>query len=554
MGRHKSGYGNMSIKGLQIIDERLGHFLVKELIGHGAMASVYRAFDMKLERDVALKIPDLKYADHPTFKERFVSEAKAMAKLQHNHIVQIFSVGEHEGIPYMAMEFVDGTSLRQILANRQGMEPDEAAEYILQICEAVECAHQCGVIHRDLKPGNIMVESSGRVLVADFGIAKIMSGDTDQDTLTFVGTPTYMSPEQCGEGKLDNRTDIYSLGIIFYEMVMGKAPFIGETPAEIIKGHLLETPSFMGERRGRIPPALVKIIRRMLAKDPDQRYSNAHALMLELKIWKKEYLAAPRIVDEEMAASETAPIVACYLPQKILMGAVVSGLRNLDHQMVVASSPSELLSTMSAMPVKLVILSHKTGTNDAFKLAEKIKEPARNSEAQVVLLAPGIARREVETAFLSGVNDIIAEPFDPSVLISKIESALVGAQKTVESRRFFRTNYSDTVTVKVESEILDISEGGMRLATNMPLKIGQVLSFEMQLFKDLDIGERLGKVVWVNRKESCNFSIEAGICFLDFTSAERDRLRKWIFAHEIESRGAEAFRTSDDMDTPPYNS
>jgi len=543
----------MSIKGLQVIDERLGNFLVKELIGHGAMASVYRAFDTKLERDVALKIPDLKYADHPVFKQRFTSEAKAMAKLQHNNIVQIFSVGEHEGIPFMAMEFVDGPSLYKIMADRQGMEPDEAAEYVLQVCEAIECAHQRGIIHRDLKPGNIMVDPSGRVLVADFGIAKIMSGDTDQDTLTFVGTPIYMSPEQCGEGTLDKRTDIYSLGIIFYEMIMGRPPFVGETPAEIIKGHLLDTPSFMGERMNRMPPALVRIVRRMLAKDPEQRYSDAHALMLEIKLWKKDYLATPRAPVEESKLGSTAPLVACYVPQKILLGAVMAGLKNMEHQMVVVSSPSELLSKLSGLPIKLIVLSHKPGTNEAFKLAEKIRESGRKPMAELILLSPGIARREVETAFLSGITDIVAEPFDPSVLISKIENALIGSQKTIECRRFFRTAYCAPVIVKIESEILDISEGGMRLATNMPLKIGQVLILEMQLFKNLELGEKSGRVVWVSKKESGSFSIQAGISFLDLNSSERDRLRKWIFSHEVESRESEApFKhTISSMETEP---
>jgi serine/threonine protein kinase/Tfp pilus assembly protein PilZ len=419
------------------------------------------------------------------------------------------------------------------------MEPDEAAEYVLQICEAIECAHQAGVVHRDLKPGNIMVEPTGRVLVTDFGIAKIMSGNTDEDTLTFVGTPTYMSPEQCGEGSLDKRTDIYSLGIIFYEMVMGAPPFTGENPAEIIKCHLMENPSFMEQRRDHMPPALVKIVRKMLAKSPDQRYADAHTLMMELKRWKKDYLATPRPPVPEAKHGESAPLIACYIPQKILMGAVMSGLRDIAHQMVIVSNPAELLSRMSALPVKLVILSHKPGTNEAFKLADKIKESGRNTKAQLVLLSPGISRREVETAFLSGINDIIAEPFDPSVLIQKIESLLEGTQKTIESRRFFRTEYCDTITVKLESEILDISEGGMRLATNMPLKIGQVLTFEMQLFKDLEIGERSGKVVWVTKTQSRSFMLQAGISFLDLTTAERDRLRKWIFAHEVESRGSQ---------------
>jgi len=521
----------------QLIDERIGNFHVIELLGHGAMASVYRAFDIELERDVALKIPDPRYADNPSFVERFNREGRAMARLRHRNIVQIYSVGEHEGLPFLAMECIKGVSLAKILEDRDCIEVDEAIEYILQICEAVDCAHQAGVVHRDLKPGNILVESSGRVLVADFGISKILSGDTCEDTLTFIGTPIYMSPEQCGEGRLDQRTDIYSLGVIFYEMIVGRPPFDGATPAEIIKSHLMETPAFPSEQGKELSPSIVKILRKMLAKDPEHRYNDVHALKRELETWKKWAEAKSAGAVSESSLSETAPIVLALVPQKILLGAVVAALKNIEHRMVVVANSTELMSKLTNLPVKMAILSHETGKNGVFKVTEKIRESKKNRDVQLMLLSHGISRKEVETAFVLGINDIIAEPFDPSVLISKLESALVGAQRSIESRRFFRKSMSDSITVRIENEILDISEGGMRIATNMVLKIGEILKFELQLFRELGFGEKAGRVVWISKNDSGNgLAFQAGIDFVDFTSAERDRVRKWIFASEVAGR------------------
>lgn len=520
-----------------LIDAQIANFHVIELVGRGAMASVYRAFDTELERDVALKIPDPRYADSPSFKQRFNREARAMARLRHRNIVQIYSFGEHEGLPYLAMEYVQGASLSKILADRDRIEIDEALEYILQICDAMECAHEANVVHRDIKPGNILVESSGRVLVADFGISKILTGDTTDDTLTFIGTPIYMSPEQCGEGQLDQRTDIYSLGVIFYEMIVGRPPFDGATPAEIIKSHLLETPGFPTEDGKTLPPNIVKILRKMLSKHPDQRYRDARTLRRELELWKKwaESKSAGTVQDTMM--NEASPIVLALVPQKILLGAVMAALKNIDHRMVVVANSTELLSKLANLPVEMVILSHEPGKNGVFKVAQKMKDSGKTSDVQMILLSHGISRAEVETAFVSGINDIIAEPFDPSVLISKLESALVGTQRTIESRRFFRKTMSDNITVRIENEVLDISEGGMRIATNMALKIGEIMKFELQLFHELGLGEKTGRVVWISKNDSGDgFAFQAGIDFVDITSDERNRLRKWIFASEIAGR------------------
>jgi serine/threonine protein kinase len=525
----------VSLLDTALLDQDIGNFHVVEFVGRGAMASVYRAFDKDLERDVALKILDPRYVEDQNFVGKFQQEARALSKLRHRNIVQIYSVGKHDGIPFLAMEYVHGGTLSRVLAERGKLEVDETVEYILQVCEAVECAHKNDIVHRDLKPSNILVESSGRVLVADFGISKIVSGDVSEDTLTFVGTPIYMSPEQCGEGVLDHRTDIYSLGVIFYEMVVGKPPYEGKTPAEIIKGHLLDTPRFpSGEE---VPPRIVKILRRMLAKSPSDRYATVREVAYELEVWKKEARDIPKTPVRETAAGQAAPLVICYIPQRILFGAVSSALKNIKHRIVNAPTPGEMIKKYMELTPKLVILSHEPGKSVTFRLVEKVRYVKRKPPVQLILLSHGISREEVETAFRSGINDIIAEPLDPSILVSKLEGALLGQQRSIESRRFFRKAISGKITVRMDSEILDISEGGMRIATNMALKTGEILKLESKLFNDLRLGEKTGRVVWISKNDKEHgLAFQAGIDFVDLTVAERGQLRKWIFAAEVSDR------------------
>jgi CheY-like chemotaxis protein len=206
--------------------------------------------------------------------------------------------------------------------------------------------------------------------------------------------------------------------------------------------------------------------------------------------------------------------------------------------MIPVSSSTELLSKLSELDVQMVLLSHKKGQNTVFGLAEKIRESEKNKKVKLILISAGISRNEVEMAFRSGINDIIAEPFNPSVQTWKLENALIGEQKSVESRRFFRKKMSDKITVEVECDILDISEGGMRIGTNMVLKIGEVIRFELQLFRDLGFGGKPGKVVWVSKEDSDEeHEFQAGVDFIDFTRSQRDRLRDWIMNSETRSQG-----------------
>lgn len=517
------------------IGEYIGRFRVLDLIGQGAMASVYRALDTENHRIVVLKIPDPGLARKTDFAAHLSKEARAMALLEHPGIVRMYSLEESDGLVFLVMEYVEGVPLSQILKEKGRPDMRETIGYLLQICDAIGYAHGRRVIHRDLKPGNILVGPRGRVRIADFGISKTISSDNTDGTITFVGTPLYMSPEQCGEGVLDARTDIYSLGVIFYEMLVGNPPFAGNSPAEIIKGHLFDSPKFPSDAQPAIPARILKIIRKMLAKNPGNRYSSAREVIAELEAFQETLLRA----GPKRKPSRRTPLILCYAPQRLLMGAVAAALKTIACRVELMSRISDLMNRVQSQAVEAVVLGSEPGSTSVFRLARRVRKKNKNPRLRVFLISAGVGREEVQEAFRSGVTDIIAEPFNPSVLISKLEGILPDDQKTLESRRFFRTRFLGKATMRVASEIVDISEGGMRILTNMPLKAGEITAFDLDLFRTLGLGEKSGKVVWISGNDlNDSYFYQAGIDFTDMSDSERERLRKWILENELINRPA----------------
>ncbi|MDQ2664541.1 MAG: protein kinase [Gemmatimonadota bacterium] len=255
-------------------------YLVDAEIGRGGMAVVYRATDLRLNRRVAIKVLPPELAFNADVRERFLREAQTAAQLSHPGIVPIYTVDEREGIVYFVMALVDGESLAERLTREPRLPISEARRLLSAVADALAYAHEQGVVHRDVKPDNIMIErTSGRPLVTDFGIARAAQGDTRLTvTGVAIGTPTYMSPEQAlGERELDGRSDIYSLGVIGYQLLAGETPFkASNTPAMLVK-HVSETPRPLAMLRPDAPAGLAHAIARALAKKPEERWPNAGA-------------------------------------------------------------------------------------------------------------------------------------------------------------------------------------------------------------------------------------------------------------------------------------
>lgn len=265
----------------QRLQEALGkQFTIGPLLGQGGFAVVFRARDHALNRDVAVKVLDTAGLPAPTLSERFVREAQTIARLEHPNIVPIYEVGQQPDLLYLAMRCIDGPSLRQLLASRPAhrLSPGDAARVARAVADALSYAHAEGVVHRDIKPDNILLDKRGNVLVTDFGIAKAAQAATTAQLTTegmIIGTPQYMSPEQAAGDVVDGRSDIYSLGIVLYQMLSGGPPFDGDSSAKIIAQQLTAVPRNIRELRSDVTPELGAVLSRMLAKDPADRFQGA---------------------------------------------------------------------------------------------------------------------------------------------------------------------------------------------------------------------------------------------------------------------------------------
>jgi serine/threonine-protein kinase len=258
-----------------------GRYRIVRKLGSGGMADVYLAEDEELGRRVAIKILNDRHANDEQFVERFRREAKNAAGLSHPNIVSIYDRGEAEGTYYIAMEYLDGRSLKELVVARGPLPIGDAIQFTRQVLGALRFAHRKGVVHRDIKPHNVMADADGRLKVTDFGIARAgVSQMTEAGSI--IGTAQYLSPEQARGAGVDQRSDLYSVGIVLYELLTGEVPFTGESPVEIAMRHLSDTPRPPSLLRPEVPPDLDMIVLRALAKSPEDRFQTAEEMDAEL--------------------------------------------------------------------------------------------------------------------------------------------------------------------------------------------------------------------------------------------------------------------------------
>jgi eukaryotic-like serine/threonine-protein kinase len=260
-----------------------GRYRVEGELGRGGMAKVYRGTDSVLGRPVAVKVLSAQYAEDANFVTRFRREAQAAARLNHPNLVQVYDTGSDDGIHYIVMEYVEAKTLADYLAGGGRIMPDRAVELAEAVCDALDVAHAQGVIHRDVKPANIMVTRDGRVKVTDFGIARVMTNETVEQTAAVLGTASYLSPEQAQGGAIDQRSDLYSLGCVLYEMLTGRPPFTADSPVAVASKHVLEQPIPPSRSNPDVSPQLDAVVMRALAKNPDNRYQSASEMREDLE-------------------------------------------------------------------------------------------------------------------------------------------------------------------------------------------------------------------------------------------------------------------------------
>jgi serine/threonine-protein kinase len=255
---------------------------LREQLGAGGMAEVYLGRDRVLGRTIAIKTLLSQYGGDPHFIERFRLEAQHAAALNHPNVVSVYDTGSDNGTHYIVMEYVEGKTLRDIIREEGPLLPERVAEIGADVCAGVSVAQSHGIVHRDIKPANIMVTPSGTVKVADFGIARAVSGDTVTQTAMVLGTAQYFSPEQAQSAPVDARSDIYSLGVVLYEMLTRQVPFTGSSPVAIAYKHVKEAPILPSRLNPDVPPALESIVMKAMAKNPDNRYQTAQEMREDL--------------------------------------------------------------------------------------------------------------------------------------------------------------------------------------------------------------------------------------------------------------------------------
>src|SRR3954452_9299543 len=384
--------------------QTVGRYEITGELGRGAMGVVYKALDPTIGRTVALKTMrlDVHGLDAQEMVRRFQNEARAAGVLNHPNIVTIYDAGEEDGIFYIAMEFIEGTTLHEVLAEQRVLATDEVLQLTRQIARGLDYAHSNGIVHRDIKPANIMITGNGTVKIMDFGIAK--SGGQVTNTGQVLGTPNYMAPEQVKGRQLDGRSDLFSLGVILYEMLTGEKPFVGQNVTTIIYKIVNENPITPRDLDVTVHPGLSAIVTKALAKAPDDRYQTGADLIRDLENYK---LAGPVRTGSTSAISPapSAPEKTLVLPLRVVAGntaRAAAAAPALAKKPIPVKRPTTAIlsskrSVLMATIVTIVVLGcamggyayHRTQVKMR-QLAEeaKIKEPEGAAAEPIAIAIP----------------------------------------------------------------------------------------------------------------------------------------------------------------------
>lgn len=420
------------------MEGHIGKYTIVEEIGRGAMGIVYKGLDPLIDRTVAIKTIRFDMYSQPEQRveaqKRFLREAKSAGNITHPNIVTIYDMGEDNGVFYIAMEYVDGPSLESILAARKKWTVEETIRLVIEIADGLDSTHKKGIIHRDIKPGNILIDKGGRPHIVDFGIARIPTSNLTQ-TSAVMGTPFYMAPEQVAARKIDHRVDIFALGAIFYEMLTLEKPFSGENLTTVIYKIMNEPPHPLREFQADVPPGLEPIIQKVLAKDPDARYQSCRDLINDLlhyadvngmDIGDRFRARSPLRETQKMSQAGTAKPAGGLTrrPIPLIVGAmavvvlIALGTILLTHK----SGPS---SRKGADEISATVKTDKTGPDlSADNAAKPAEKPADKPKTDAV--TPDKSKTGSETPRVKETPKVTETPKPPAELgdVEESEAAL----------------------------------------------------------------------------------------------------------------------------------
>ena len=552
----------------------LGRYELASYIARGGMADVFEAVDKTLGRKVAVKILHQHYADADTFVARFRKEAKAAANLSHPNIVSIYDWGEENGTYYIVMELVRGRSLRDVLYHEKRLLPRRAAEIATEVASALEVAHRSRVIHRDIKPGNILLSADGTVKVTDFGVARVWD---DSQELTkdgaVIGTATYFSPEQARGDQADERSDLYSLGVVLYEMLTGQPPFTGETSVSVAYQHVTADVTPPTHANPDLPPELEEIVMRCLAKNPALRYRSAADIRRDLLLFlqgrtarradpaantpppgRRPDLPPPTVPPDEVYrrvhATPRQPSQLPFIITSIALAAgVVFGIYVLLNSLTTQPNITTTTAAGAIMVPNVVGQAEDEARQTLQEAGFRVTPVTEDSEAEagmVIRTDPEAGEEATDSSFITMViSGGPAQAQVPTVVGSTRERAIA----TLEGQDFevsMRTVRSDTIG---EGLVLDqVPAGGTRATRGSgveivvsagpdPIEMPDVIG----LTEDRARGRLEGIGLEVEATAEPNASVEEGLVIRQSPSPGSDVNPGWS-VQIVVSEGSETFR------------
>ena len=404
----------------------LGSYRVMERIGRGGMATVFRAYQPALDRQVALKVlPDF-FAEEETYRRRFQQEAMSVARLRHPNILQVFDFGDADGIAYIVMELIEGGTLSERLG--EPMQLDAVLSLLEPLAAALDYAHSRGVLHRDIKPSNVLLRDDGTPVLADFGLAR-MAGALRRLTETgmVMGTPEYMSPEQAGDDQIGPASDRYAMAVVAYEMLTGHVPFEADTPAAVLVSHVTRAMPSTHELRGELSAHIEDVLRRGLAKNPADRYPSASNFVYALRpaAWPGGLTDSSTVAPfVERTAGRRTPVVLVVDDGPANRELIKACLGGVECEVRLAEDGLAALRSIKASAPDLVLLDVQMPGMDGYEVCRHIKALPKGSLLPVVMITALDHTSDRVKALDSGADDYMSKPVDRIELVARVRSAL----------------------------------------------------------------------------------------------------------------------------------